>query len=35
MVELVDEKDDGFAEFFGIAEVVLRSHLDAECAVEE
>ena len=35
MVELVDEKDDGFAEFLGIAEVVLRSHLDAECAVEE
>ena len=35
MVELIDEEDDRLAEFLGVAEVVLCSHLDTESTVEQ
>ena len=35
MVELIDEEDDRLTEFLGVAEVVLRSHLHTESAVEQ
>ena len=34
-VELVDEEDDGLAELFGIAEMVLRADFRTEVAVEQ
>ena len=35
VVELVDEEDDGLAEFFGVAEVVLCAYLNAGSAFEK
>ena len=32
---MVHQEDDGLAQFFGVTEVVLRSHFRAELSVEQ